>query len=223
VAIRRQHGLRQTTVAQGVARRTQLARQVQYQGRRRACYGLEVQMKSTKVLMDEHKLILRALNVLEQMAVNVEHGKQPDGQDVEDILRFLRLFADDHHQVKEEAVLFPAMLKSGDRNSLARLQWMTFEHNQERSLVEGLEDALRTNKGADFVYFAERLNHILRTHIHKEDHILFEFADDALSADEDERVANELVKFDAGFDQKVLKPLLERICSLERKYLGKAA
>jgi hemerythrin-like domain-containing protein len=180
-------------------------------------------MKSTKVLMDEHKLILRALNIIEQMAVNVEHGKQPDGQDVEDILRFLRLFADDHHQVKEEAVLFPAMLKGGDPNSLARLQWMTFEHNQERSLVEGLEDSLRTNKGENFVYFAERLNHILRTHIHKEDHILFELADDALSTEEDERVANELVKFDLGFDEKVLKPLLERICAMERKYLGKAA
>jgi hemerythrin-like domain-containing protein len=100
---------------------------------------------------------------------------------------------------------------------------MTFEHNQERSLVEGLEDALRTNKGKDFVYFAERLNHILRTHIHKEDHILFELADDALSAEEDERVANELVKFDLGFDEKVLKPMLQRLSAMERKYLGKAA
>ena len=154
-------------------------------------------MKATDLLMREHKYIIRALNVIQQMASNVEHGKALDDRDVEDIIRFLRLFADEHHQGKEEAVLFPAMLKASDPGHLATLRWMTFEHDQERSLVEGLEDALRTKKGKDFVYFAERLNHILRTHIHKEDHILFELAGTCLSPGEDERVACELIVRDS--------------------------
>ncbi len=89
--------------------------------------------------------------------------------------------------------------------------------------MEGLEDALRTKKGKDFVYFAERLNHILRTHIHKEDHILFELAGTCLSPGEDERVACELEDFDRNFNEKILKPLLERLTAMEWKYLGRAA
>jgi hemerythrin-like domain-containing protein len=180
-------------------------------------------MKATSVLMDEHKYIIRTLNVLTQMAVNVENGKSPDDRDVEDILLILRQFADDHHQVKEEAVLFPAMIDAMNPTQLDGLRRMIFEHDQERSLVEGLEDSLRTNKGKDFIYFAERLNHVLRTHIYKEDHILFEMAAAAFSAEVDERVARELKDFDAECREKVLAPLLQRLHVMERKYLGKAA
>src|SRR5688500_7832135 len=101
-------------------------------------------MKATNHLMEDHKYILRALNVLDQMAKAAGRGEQIDAQDVEDILQFLRLFADRHHQGKEESVLFPAILKDGHQGEYPKLCHLVFEHNQERSLVEGLEESLRT-------------------------------------------------------------------------------
>jgi hemerythrin-like domain-containing protein len=62
--------------------------------------------------MNEHKHILRALYVLEQMAICADAGQSIDDQDVEQILEFLKTFADEHHQGKEEAILFPAMVNA---------------------------------------------------------------------------------------------------------------
>jgi len=61
-----------------------------------------------------------------------------EADDIETILRFLRVFADDHHQAKEESALFPELRRTSAGNQ-GPLRQMTFEHDQERSLVEGLE------------------------------------------------------------------------------------
>jgi hemerythrin-like domain-containing protein len=177
-------------------------------------------MKTTAFLMDEHKQILRALNVLEAMA-NCTDQESIDEHDVEQILRFLRVFADEHHQGKEEAVLFPAMVHATKPAPRSSLNHMIFEHDQERSLVEGLEEALRTKKGKNFVYFAQRLVQILRTHIYKEDNILFELADEILSSEEDEKAATELQAYDRTWKDTALFGFLAELNRLEWKYLSR--
>ena len=92
-------------------------------------------MKCTDLLIQDHKAILRALNVLEAMALHVERDQSVDDEDVETILRFLRTFADDHHQTKEESALFPELRRSCVAGEPS-VRHMLFEHDQERSLVE---------------------------------------------------------------------------------------
>ncbi len=173
-------------------------------------------MKCTDILIQEHKTILRALDVLDKMAARAEKNQPVEAQDVEALLRFLRTFADDHHQVKEESALFPQLMRTSLAND-GRFRQMAFEHDQERSLVEGLEDALRTKKGPDFVHFANWLGVLLRTHINKEDNILFEIAQRSLSTEQDECITAELNKFE--LDQTVLADL----DLLEEMYVRRAA
>src|SRR5690349_18890518 len=118
----------------------------------------------TDHLIQEHRLILRAVYVLEAMADQAHSGNMPADDDVAKLLDFLKRFADDHHQGKEEAVLFPCLREAADGPSNA-LRLMMFEHEQERSLVRGLEDALHTHKNEDFAYYGGRLAEILSTHI----------------------------------------------------------
>jgi len=151
-------------------------------------------MKCTDILMREHKIILRALDVLDQITTRTENKQPVDPNDVETLLRFLRSFADDHHQLKEESALFPVLMTTSLAND-SRLRQMTFEHDQERSLVEGLEDALRTKKGSDFVLLAKWLAMLIRTHIHKEDNILFELTQRSLTSEQDEQITAELNRF----------------------------
>ena len=109
-------------------------------------------MKCTDLLTQEHKTILRALDILDHMAARIK-GDQPLAvEDVETILHFLRAFADNQHQAKEESALFPELLRTSAANG-PPLRQMIFEHDQERSLVEGLEDSLRTKRGMEFVHF----------------------------------------------------------------------
>src|SRR5262245_744423 len=173
-------------------------------------------MKCTDILIQDHKTILRALDVLDKMAARTEKGETVEPEHVETLLRFLRTFADDHHQVKEESVLFPELLQTSLGND-GRLRQMRYEHDQERSLVEGLEDALRTKKGWDFVHFAKWLGLLIRTHIYKEDNILFELAERSFSQEQDDQVTAELNKF------KVDQSVLTDLDALETTYLRQVA
>jgi hemerythrin-like domain-containing protein len=173
-------------------------------------------MKCTELLIQDHKVILRCLNVLEQMAVLVEKGDLLAEEDVAMLLRFLRAFADEHHHAKEESALFPELVLASSAQDRP-LHQMLFEHDQERSLVEGLEDSLHAKKGADFAYFANRLTELLRNHIYKEDNILFDIVDRALLPQQDEKVVAEFNKF------HINPSFLADLRRLEWKYLRKAA
>jgi hemerythrin-like domain-containing protein len=173
-------------------------------------------MKCTDLLIQDHKTILRALDVLDEMAKRVDKEETVEREDVECILRFLRVFADDHHQAKEECALFPELrrVSSPEESSVRR---MLFEHDQERSLVEALEEALHTRNRNEFVLFANRFGALIRNHIDKEDHILFEIVDRILSAEQDDIVVAEFDKF------QVSPGLLDDLHCLESKYVQKAA
>jgi hemerythrin-like domain-containing protein len=173
-------------------------------------------MKCTDILIQDHQIIRRALDVLDIMSARVENGEALEPEHVETLLGFLRTFADDHHQVKEESALFPELLQTSLAND-ARLRQIRFEHDQERSLVEGLEDALRTKKGSDFVHFAKWLSLLIRTHIHKEDNILFELAERSFSQEQDEQVTAELNKF------KVDQSVFADLDALEATYIRQVA
>src|SRR6266511_1663003 len=173
-------------------------------------------MKCTDLLIQDHKIILRALDILDHMAVRVENDQPVESADVESILRFLLTFADDYHQMKEESALFPELMRTSAAQE-GPLRQMLFEHDQERSLVEGLEDALYTKKGAEFVYFANRLTALLRNHIRKEDDIVFEIVERALSSEQDEKVTEQFNKFEIN------ERLQKELHRLEWKYLNRAA
>jgi hemerythrin-like domain-containing protein len=175
-------------------------------------------MKATSILMEEHRYILRSLDVICEMADRVANGESVDDRDVDCILQFLQVFGDDHHQEKEEAILFPALLKASHAEEHACLCQITFEHNQQRSLLEGIEDAMRSRKGADFVYYAKRLAELVRAHIQSEDDDVFKRADAILSAEEDDRIARELASYDSPHRAERLRALLKSLAELEIKY-----
>ena len=171
-------------------------------------------MKCTDLLIQDHKIILRCLYVLEHMAARVENNQPFETEDLQAVLRFLRTFADDHHQTKEESALFPELRRTSAAQE-GPLRQMLFEHDQERSLVEGLEEALLTKSGMEFVHFANRLTALLGNHIQKEDNILFDIVERSLSTEQDDRVVSEFNKF------QINPELLVDLRRLEWKYLRK--
>ena len=176
-------------------------------------------MKATDHLIQEHKVILRALDVLDALAASVETEATVNTEDSDKILDFLRWFADAHHQAKEESILFPAMRAHASENQ--SVQHMMFEHDQERQSIEDLETDLRLGNLSDFVSHANRLGSTLRNHIYKEDQLLFPAADEMLSPQEDETVAQELNRFETALDKQTLDQKLHDLHSLEWKYLRK--
>ena len=179
-------------------------------------------MKSTDFLTQEHKLILRALDVLDSISAAVENTATADQSDIDTILDFLRWFADAHHQAKEETILFPALKNASAASQGRPVDHMVLEHDQERGLVEDLEKDVRLSKLPEFVASANRLSSTLRNHIYKEDRILFVAADAVLSPSEDDAVFDRLNRFETADDKETLSRKLEQLRSLEWKYLGRS-
>jgi hemerythrin-like domain-containing protein len=177
-------------------------------------------MKSTNLLIQEHKLILRALDVLDAMSAACEQKSDFEQADIYGILDFLRWFADGHHQAKEETILFPA-LKKAAASQVRPVDHMIHEHDQERSSVEELEKDARLADVSRFVACANRLTSTLRNHIYKEDRILFETADSLLNAQEDEAVFDQLNRFETPLDKEGIEKRIEDLRALEWKYLRK--
>ena len=67
-------------------------------------------MKCTEILLQDHIIIRRALDIVDGMLRKLDEGQRIEIYDAATILKFLRVFGDQYHQAMEETVLFPALL-----------------------------------------------------------------------------------------------------------------
>jgi len=169
----------------------------------------------------DHKLLLGALDVLSAIAKQAQRGQSVNHNDVGIVLEFLNGFGDRHHQGEEEDVLFPALLERA-ASDYPELGALVFEHNRQRSIIDGIQESLLTKNDADFVYFAQRLNETLRSHIVAEEEKLFPMIERALPPADDERVAAEMQRFDKAWQVSKLAEQLRSLAEMELKYLARA-
>ncbi|MFQ5747771.1 MAG: hemerythrin domain-containing protein [Gemmatimonadota bacterium] len=136
----------------------------------------------TAVLRDEHRLILRVADALEEILVRgADEGL--DHAAVAECITFFRQFAGACHHGKEEDILFPELERRGLPRHRGPIAVMLYEHRQGRAFIKQMADALPAARAGN-----ERSGHILRnasrgyidlirSHILKEDRVLFDMAD----------------------------------------------
>jgi hemerythrin-like domain-containing protein len=140
-------------------------------------------MKPTEELVAEHRAVLVALEILEKVAPAVAAGDGRAVKDLEKLLDFLRGFVDACHHGKEEDVLFPELERLGIPREGGPIGVMLLEHQAGRehirAMAEGLEGRRLGDPGASaaILEHARGYAELLRSHIHKENSILFPMAD----------------------------------------------
>jgi hemerythrin-like domain-containing protein len=169
--------------------------------------------KPTQILSDEHRIIERVLDAVQRLAL------APARQNIarwQKALDFIRHFADQCHHCKEEQVLFPALEAHGIPTEGGPVGMMLQEHEEGRSLVRTMMDALARIEAGDnsgeagLFDSAGKYLRLLREHIQKEDEILFRMADEVIPADEQKRLLqefenHEVKEIGAGAHEKFLK------------------
>ena len=137
----------------------------------------------TKTLVDEHRLILRMIALLEKNATRTLEGNYLNWQFYLDGIDFIRQYADCFHHAKEEDVLFKALVDNGMPKENSPVAAMLMEHDQGRSFVRAMESAVheaqagRTDTYQAIVDNALGYAALLRDHIGKEDDILYPLAE----------------------------------------------
>src|SRR5512140_722810 len=96
----------------------------------------------TKALVDEHRLILRMIALLEKNAPRTAAGRL-NWQFYLDGIDFIRQYADRFHHAKEEDVLFEALVENGMPRQNSPVAAMLMEHDLGRGYVKNYSDAAR--------------------------------------------------------------------------------
>ena len=147
-----------------------------------------MQSKSTATagLREEHQWILKVAGVLEAIL-----AREPDdGLDfdaIEDCVQFIRLFADACHHGQEEDLLFPELEARGMPRDAGPIAVMLHEHQMGRAYAQRMVRALPGARADDpearqiLVNSANGYVQLIRDHINKEDNVLFNLADQAVT------------------------------------------
>lgn len=137
----------------------------------------------TAMMVEEHKLILRMIALVEKNVALVETGQFSDWDFfLEGALPFIRLYADHFHHAKEEDVLFKALVANGMPAQNSPVAAMLMEHDHGRAFVRGIEDAAQRllageNAVDELAENARGYCALLRDHIEKENSILYTLAE----------------------------------------------
>lgn len=143
----------------------------------------------TQVMVDEHKLILRMIDLLETNVEQMEAGRFRNWDFYIDAVDFIRNYADRFHHAKEEDVLFKALVAGGMPEENSPVAAMLMAHDQGREFVRNMEEAaLKAKEGesGQIPVIAENARgyiELLRDHIDKEDNILYPLAERILPED----------------------------------------
>ena len=137
----------------------------------------------TQALVDEHRLILRMISLLERNAPLTAAGLYSNWQFYLDGVDFIRNFADHFHHAKEEDILFEALVTNGMPRANSPIAAMLMEHDQGRVFVKAMETAAGEARdglgGREGIIAENALGYaeLLREHISKEDSILYPLAE----------------------------------------------
>jgi hemerythrin-like domain-containing protein len=172
-------------------------------------------MKATQILMDEHGVIGRVLDAIDQAAQKMEQGQPVRPGYFIDAADFIKGFADGCHHKKEEGVLFKVMAENGLSEKSGPLAVMLSEHEAGRSFTRGMRLAAEelaagdATAGERILVNARGYTVLLRQHILKENMILFPMADRVIPLELQDRVVEDFERVEhqetgAGVHEKYL-------------------
>lgn len=184
-------------------------------------------LKAIEILMNEHQMILKFLDISEKVITQFEKDHKINREELNQILDFVENYADNFHHKKEEDVLFQWMAGKGFPVEGGPIQVMRFEHEQGRDFVKKMYDVLN-NKGLTEEMVSKEIAEIfknfsihLRYHISKEDNVLYPMAMRLSDENDDSELLKAYAnKFSDEESRKIHKQyfdLLERLGSVITK------
>ena len=158
-------------------------------------------MHPLEELREEHGAIMKVFALLQGVARELEEHNAKAVDHLTRILEFMTVFIDQCHHAKEEEFLFPAMQKARTENTRL-VSVLISEHEKGRRMTAILEAALTGFKGDDEQAVAQLIETIngyvllFRTHIRKENGLLFPEARVLLSEHDLQAMARQFDKLE---------------------------
>jgi hemerythrin-like domain-containing protein len=183
-------------------------------------------LNSIELMIEEHKNILRMLAVVRKASYDILLGKEICFEDFEQMIDFIRNYADVHHHGKEEQFLFKEMVEHlGPLGDKLITHGMLVEHDWGRLFIRELSSALDRVKSGDDMSKIDVIanavgyaNHLQR-HIEKEDKVVYTFAQRQLPKEIMDKIEKDSATFEKNAnDKNIPSNYLTILKNLEQKY-----
>ncbi len=182
-------------------------------------------MNAIELMMEEHKNIKVMLKIVRKVCFSVLEGNEINYEDFNKIVYFIKNYADSHHHKKEEIMLFNRMVDEiGETAEKVVKYGMLVEHDLGRLYISSLEEALTSFKNGneeaklDIIANAISYTNLLERHIHKEDNVIYKFAQRGLKEETINLINSECFDFEDNFinikneNLLILSELKEKYC-----------
>ena len=188
---------------------------------------LQPEDRPSTVLKNEHQVILRVVRVLQHLATRSAAGEGFEVESLQRCIEFFRYFADACHHAKEEDLLFPVLESRGVPNEGGPIGVMLYEHGVARQLTAQMGECLEAHEQGDaeaeakFRDTARQYAELLTNHIHKEDNILFEMGDQAMTDQDQSDLCGKFCEAGCGLFGGKKRDELEAIAAeLDERWAG---
>lgn len=148
-------------------------------------------MKTAKILIKEHGLIVKFLNSLSLAKEQVENGQGPPEEFFLKAAEFSKRFIDEYHHYKEEYLMFGLLAQKKDGAIDRETGALRFQHERCRTFIDKIERSAEGYSTGNEIAITTLLENlasyvsILKRHIHIEDNVFFKMAEKELSEEED--------------------------------------
>jgi len=133
--------------------------------------------KATQDLMNEHDAILQVLAIVDRMLSVKTKNDDEIINFGNELVYFLKIFADKCHHGKEEKFLFKELIAHGVQNEGGPIGVILQEHQQGREYIASMNESLELKDVETFKDVLIKYRDLLRNHINKENNVLFKLAD----------------------------------------------
>jgi hemerythrin-like domain-containing protein len=153
--------------------------------------------------MKEHRLIERAIAMLDKAVIHIEATGEVDALLIDSAVDFIVTYADKTHHGKEEDILFRELQKKQlSTEDRALMDELLVDHRFGRTATSTLAEARarycagETEALADITSSLRALVELYPRHIYKEDQVFFLNSRKYISDEEDQAMQTEFAKFD---------------------------
>ncbi|MGE0560549.1 MAG: hemerythrin domain-containing protein [Flavobacteriales bacterium] len=167
-----------------------------------------------KVMYDEHKIIKKAEQIIDNIDGVWEKDTTSYIEMVENLIIFFKEYADGYHHRKEEDVLFPAIYNHPDFVLQGIIDEFEQHHESFRDYTKEIQEALDNEEFPKSYNLLQEYCNDLLDHIAAEDEELFVLAENLLSENELETIFFKFKDIDMELGESRKKELEDIISTI---------
>jgi hemerythrin-like domain-containing protein len=175
----------------------------------------EIKMKTTAInqMTAEHRHIETVIRSLQDAVTALENRQRLNVGKLRSVVEFLRVYADQRHHQREEALFFPILVKRGVSPQGCPIGGLNREHENGRALVSALDEQItlyeqhRTGANETLRQTLQEIIKLYRHHLWMEDAMVFPMAEKLISEGDNREL---MIKF-ADLDRAIGPEVVARL------------